>query len=45
MMMVVVVHVLHSDSAPDADYKCLDVTLVHTASYAEVAVLTPVLAP
>lgn len=45
MMMMMVVHVFHGDSAPHADHERLDLALVHTASDAEVTVLAPVLPP
>lgn len=45
IVMVMVVHVLHRDPAPHADYKCLDFTLVVSTSDTEVAVLTPILSP
>lgn len=43
--MVVILHVLHSDSAPDANHKCFDLALIFSPNDAEVAVLAPVLSP
>lgn len=45
MMVVVIVHVLHSDSAPHTNHKCFDFTLIVSPSDTEVAVLPPVLSP
>lgn len=44
-MVVMIVHVLHGDSAPHADHERFDLALVVPASDAEVAVLSPVLSP
>ncbi len=45
VVVMMVVHVLHCDSAPHADHKCLDLTLVFPTCDAEVAILSPVLSP
>lgn len=45
VMVVVVVHVLHRDSAPHTNHKCFNLTFVVPASDAEVSVLSPVLSP
>lgn len=45
MVVVMVVHVLHRDPAPDADHKRFDLALVFAASDAEVTILAPVLSP
>lgn len=43
--MVMIVHVLHGDSAPHADNEGFNLALVFPTSDAEVAVLAPVLSP
>lgn len=45
VVVVMVVHVLHRDPAPDANHKGFNLALVAPASNAEVAVLSPVLSP
>lgn len=42
---LLVVHVFHSDPAPDPHHEGLNLTLIGAACYAEVAVLPPFLAP
>lgn len=44
-LMVVVVHILHSDTAPHTDHKGLDLALVLPTCDAEEAILTPGLPP
>lgn len=45
MVVMVIVHVLHCDSAPRADHKCLNLALILPTCNAEEAIFSPVLPP
>lgn len=45
VVVMMVVHVLHCNSAPHADHKCFNLALIVPTGDTEVAVLSPVLSP